>query len=53
MRSITDSLNDNDYLVSGFDASAFAAYNVYDIFENKYRTITEDSIVWINTNKKI
>ena len=35
MRSSEDSVNDNDdYLVSGFDASTFSGDSVYDIFEN-------------------
>ena len=50
MRSSTDSVNDNDYLVSGFDSSTCSGDNVYDIFENEDEIISEDSNVWVNTN---
>ena len=33
MRSITDYVNDNDDLVSGFNASTFSGDNVYDIVD--------------------
>ena len=51
MRSSTDSVNDNDYLVSGFDSSTCSGDNVYDIFENEDEVITEDSIILVSTNK--
>ena len=35
-----------------FDASTYSGENVYDIFENEDKIIVEDSIVWVNTNKK-
>ena len=53
MRSSTDSVNGNKYLVSGFDASTCPGDNVYDIFDNEDEIITGDSIVWVKTNKKI
>ena len=53
MRSSTYSINDNNDVVTGFDASTFPGDNFYDIFNNEDEIITKDSIVWINTNKKI
>ena len=53
MRSSTYYENDNDNLVSGFDASTFAGDNVYEIIGNKDSIINYDSIVWVNTNKII
>ena len=41
-----------DDLVSGFDAYTCSGHNVQDIFENGDKIITEDSIVWVATNKK-
>ena len=35
MRSSTDYVNDNDDLVSVFNASTFSGDNVYDIFDNE------------------
>ena len=52
MRSSTGLVNGNDDLVSQFDASTCSGDNVYDFFENEDAIITEDSIVWVNTNKK-
>ena len=52
MRSSAYSVNENDDLVSGFDASAFAGENVYEFFENEDIIITKDLIVRINSNKK-
>ena len=45
--------DNNDDLVSGFDASTCSGDNVYDIFENEEKITTDDSNVWVNTNKKI
>ena len=50
---ISESVNEKDDTVGEFDASTCSGDNVYDIFENKEEIITEDSIVWFNTNKKI
>ena len=36
-----------------FDASTCSGKNGYDIFENEDEIITNDSIVWVNTNRKI
>ena len=52
MGSSTDYINDNDNLVSGFDASTCSGDNVYDIFENDDEIINKDSIVWVYTNKR-
>ena len=35
MRSITDTVNENDDVVSGFDPYTCSGDNVYEIFENK------------------
>ena len=53
IRSSTDSVNDDDDLFSEFHVSTCSGENVYGIFENEDRIITEDSIVWVSTNKKI
>ena len=53
MISNTGSVYGNDDLVSGFDASTCSGDNIYNIFENEDVIITEDSIVWVNTNKTI
>ena len=53
MRSSTDSVNGNEDLVSRFYASTCLSDHVYDIFENEEECITEDSIVWVDINKKI
>ena len=53
MSSITDYVNDNDDLVSGFDAFTCSGDNVYNCFENEDGIITEDLDVWVNTNKII
>ena len=50
MRSIAGSVNDNDDLVSGFNASIYSGDNVYEIFENKDEIIIEGLNVWFNTN---
>ena len=50
MRSNTVSVYVNDDLFSIFDASTCSGGNVYDIFLNESKIITEDSIVWVNTN---
>ena len=42
MRSSKYSVNENDDLVSGFDASTCVGDNVYDIFENEDIIITGD-----------
>ena len=42
MRSSTDYINENDDLVSSFDASTCAGENVYEFFENEDSIITED-----------
>ena len=42
MESSTDSVNDNNDLVSEFDASNCVGDNFYDIFENEESIITED-----------
>ena len=53
MSLIAYSINDNnDDLVRGFDAYNCWGDSVYDIFENKYKIITEDYTVWVNTNIK-
>ena len=49
----TDYVNENDDLVGEFEASTCSGDNFYDIFENEEEIITEDSIVWVNNNKKI
>ena len=46
MISSTDSVNDNDDLFSGFDASTCLGDNIYDIFENEEKNITEDLNIW-------
>ena len=51
MSPSTVSVNGNDDLVSEFYASTCSGDNVYDIFENEDEIITENSIVWVNTNK--
>ena len=53
MSPSTVSVNGNDDLVSEFYASTCSGDNVYDIFENEDEIITENSIVWVNTNKTI
>ena len=53
MRSSTYSINDNNDVVTGFDASIFPGDNFYDIFNNEDEIITKDSIVWVSTNKII
>ena len=53
IRSSTYSVNDNDYLVSGFDTSTCSGEDVYDIFENKDKIITEYLNVWANTYKEV
>ena len=53
MRRSAGSVNGNEDLVNGFDASTCSVDNVYDIFENEEEIITEDSIVWGNTDKPI
>ena len=52
MGSSTDSVNGNDDLVSEFDASTCSGENIYEIFEKEDEMITENSIVWVNTNEK-
>ena len=49
----TESVNVSDDSVREFYASTFPDDNVYDIFYNEDEIITEESIVWVNTNKKI
>ena len=51
MRSSKDSVNDDDDLVNGFDASTCSGDNIYGIFDNEDKTITEDLNGWVNTNK--
>ena len=51
MRSSTDYVNEKDDLFSGFYSSTCAGNNVYDIFDDECMIVTEDSIVWFNTNK--
>ena len=53
MRSSTDSVTNNDDLVSRFDASTCLGDNVYNFFDNEDEIISEDSNVWVNTNKTI
>ena len=54
MRSNEVSVTNNDRnLVSGFDRYTCSGDSICDIFENKYEIITENSIVWFNTNKSI
>ena len=54
MRSITDSVNENDDdLVSRFDASTCTGDNVYDMICNVEEMITEYYNVCVNTNKTI
>ena len=50
MGSSTYSVNYNNDLVSGFDASTCSGDNVYEHFENEDKLITEDFNVWVNTN---
>ena len=42
MRSITTNVNDNDYLVIGFDASTCSGDNIYEIIENEDEIIIKD-----------
>ena len=49
----TDSVNKNEYLVSGFDAPTFSVDNVYGIFESEDKIINEGPIFWVNNNKTI
>ena len=47
-------MNDNnDDLVSEFDASTCSGDSVYEIFDNNDEIIVEDSTVWVNTNDTI
>ena len=48
-----ESVNVNDDSIREFDAPTCSGENVYDIFENQDEIITEDSIIWVNTNKTI
>ena len=50
MRSSINVVNENDELVSGFDAYNSSGDNVYDIFDDEDKIITKDSIFWVNTN---
>ena len=52
-RPSSKSVNDNDDSVGKFYSSIFPGEFFYDIFENEEEIVTEDSIVWINTNKLI
>ena len=52
-RKSTDSINYNDYSVSGFYISTSSGDHLYDIFDNQEEIITEDSIVWVDPNKTI
>ena len=45
--------NNDDNLVSGFEKSTCSGDTVCDIFENEDEIITENSIVWVNSNKEI
>ena len=52
MISSEDSVNNkNDNMVSGFDESTCSVDSDCEIFDNADNIITEDSPVWINTNK--
>ena len=55
MSSIPSSefINEKDDLVGEFDASTCSGDHFYDIFESDEEIITEESIVWVNTNKTI
>ena len=54
MRSSEDSVTNNDEnLVSVFDKSTCSGDSVCDIFEYYKEIITENYIVWVNTNKAI
>ena len=46
-------MNNNDDLVSEFDASTYSGDSFYDIFDNEEEIITEGSVVWVKTNKNI
>ena len=52
MRSSTEYVNDNDDdLISGFDAYTYSGNSAYDIFDNEDGIVTDDLNVWVNTNK--
>ena len=52
MRSREDSvINNDENLVIGFDESTCSGDSVCGIFENEDNIITENYIVWVNTNK--
>ena len=53
MRPNIDYVNENDYLVGGFDASTCLDENVYDIFENEDEIVNEDFNVLFNAYLKI
>ena len=54
MRSSSDYVNNNDdNLVSRFDESTCLDNSVCYIFDIEDKIITEDYIVWVNTNKAI
>ena len=48
-RPSSESVNDNDDYIGGFDASTCSVDNLYDIFESEEEIITEDSLFWVNT----
>ena len=50
IRSSINVVNENDDVVSGFDAYNSSGDNVYDIFDDDDKIITKDSIFWVNTN---
>ena len=52
-RPSSEYLNKKDDSVSEFNASTCSDDNFYDIFDNEEEIITGDSIVWVNTIKKI
>ena len=52
MRSNSDYVdNNNENLVSGFDESTCSDNSVCYILDIEGKIITEDSIVWVNTDK--
>ena len=50
-RTSSESVYEKDDPVGEFDESTCSEENIYDVFENEEEIISEDSIVWFNTNK--
>ena len=53
MRLSQESFYEKDDSVGGFDAFTCSGDLFYDVFDNEEEIITQDSIVWVHTNKTI